>query len=137
MSKQMRQSDLKVVVEQNRYNGTWEIGWRSAEDGDFTPCFCGYPTKEAAEAEIPGFDARLKAETEAFAAEKDAEEREQNERWPNLGYVRAKIQKLRDSGASFDANSKLDELLAMDLHEHIDWPLPSWKAIRSRRVYGR
>jgi hypothetical protein len=135
----VRQSNLKVVVEHNQYNGTWDVGWRSA-DGDFTPCFCGYPTRQAAEAEIPGFDARLEAESEAFRAEKEAEEREQNERFPNLGYVRAKIKKLRDNpktwAASFDADDKLDELLAMDLHEHINWPLPSWKAIRSRRVYG-
>jgi hypothetical protein len=50
---------------------------------------------------------------------------------------------MRDSGkaeewaASFDANDKLTQLLDMDLHEHISWPLPSWKAIKSGRVYGQ
>jgi hypothetical protein len=36
-----------------------------------------------------------------------------------------------------DADNKLSYLLDLDLAEHITWPLPSWKAIKSRRVYGR
>jgi hypothetical protein len=38
---------------------------------------------------------------------------------------------------SAEASDKLNTLLVMDLHEHITWPLPSWKAIMSGRVYGR
>jgi hypothetical protein len=61
-------------------------------------------------------------EMEAILQQRDAEEREQNERWPNLGHVRAKIKKRRDSGKaqdwakSFDANNKLDQLLSTDEH---------------------
>jgi hypothetical protein len=131
-----------IVVEQNPYNDTWEVGWKSEEYG-FTLGCCGFATKEEAEAEISGFDERMQREFQGYMDEKDAEEREQNERWPNLGFVRAKIKKLRDSGKpadwakSFDASQKLDALLDLDLHEHITWPLPSWKAIESGRVYGR
>jgi hypothetical protein len=132
----------EVVAEQNPYNGTWEVGWRS-EDGEFTPHFCGYPTKEAAAAEIPNFDERLKAEMQVFMAEMEAGRREEVEQHINIAHVRAQIKKLYDSrtakgfAAAFDADSKLDWLLNMDLHEHISWPLPSWKAIQSGRVYGR
>ena len=125
-----------IVVEQNPYSGTWDVGWKS-EDGEFTPNFCGYATREEAEAEIPGFDERVQRDFDAFAREKDAEEREQNERWPNIGHVRARIKKMKDPLKALDAGWKLDALLDMGLHERIDWPLPSWKAIESRRVYGR
>ena len=131
----------KVDAERNRYNNTWDVGWRHA-DGEFTPYLCGYRTKKAAAAEIPGFNQRVESDLKALMEEKDVEEHEQAERFPNLGYVRAKIKELRDSGtaedwaASFDASGKLEQLLDMDLHEHIGWPLPSWKAIKSRRVYG-
>ena len=130
-----------VVVEQNSNNGTWDVGWQTP-DG-FVPQYCGYATKKEAEAEIPGFDERLEREFSAFMAGKDAEEREQNEVYPNLGYVRTRIKKLIDRGrpqdlaAAFDAGQKLDWLLDMDLHQHITWPLPSWPQIRSGRVYGR
>ena len=79
----------------------------------------------------------------AYLAEEEAAEREQNLEFPNLGYVRDQIKKLNDSSnvedwaASFNAQNKLDALLDMDLAEHISWPLPSWKAIKSGRVYGR
>jgi hypothetical protein len=132
----------KIVAEQNPHSGNWEVGWKS-DDGEFTPYLCDCRTREEAEAEIPGFDERVRRDGEALQRELEADEREQDERWPNLGYVRAKIRGLRDSGKaedwarSFDANCKLDELLSMDLHEHIAWPLPSWKAIKSGRVYGR
>ncbi|MGO4506027.1 hypothetical protein AB4Z51_03335 [Bradyrhizobium sp. 2TAF36] len=125
-----------IAVEQNPYSGTWDVGWKW-DDGEFTPQFCGYATREEAEAEIPGFDERVQREYDEWAREKDAEEREQNERWPNIGYVRARIKKMKDPNKAFDAGWKLDALLDMDLHEHIDWPLPSWTAIKSRRVYGR
>jgi hypothetical protein len=131
-----------IAVERNPYNGTWEVGWKDQNDGEFTPYLCGLETREEAEAEIPGFDERVRREFDAYVREQEAIEAEQNARWPNLGHVRARIKKLRDSGdakkwaASLDASSKLDALLDMGLHEFIEWPLPSWKAIKSRRVYG-
>ena len=91
-----------IAVEQNPYNGTWDVGWKS-HDGEFTPGFCGYATREEAEAEIPGFDERMQKDLDAYAREKDDEEQEQNERWPNIGYVRARIKKIRDPFKSFDA----------------------------------
>jgi hypothetical protein len=141
--KETEMTESKVVVERNPYNDTWEVGWAAHDEFDFTPYLCGYATREEAEAEIPGFDDRLKSDMQAFMQEKDANEREQNERFPNIGYVRAKIKKLRDRGnsidfvKSFDSSRKLDYLLDLDLAEHITWPLPSWKAIKSGRVYGR
>lgn len=135
-------SNMKVVVDQNPYNGSWEVGWRSA-DGTFTPQYCGYATRQKAEAQLFGFDERLKTEMQAFMAEMEANAHAEAEQFPNLGRTRAKISDLYDSktgkgfAESFDASNKLAELLAMDLHEHIDWPLPSWKAIKSGRVYGR
>jgi hypothetical protein len=130
------------AVKQNPYNGNWEIGWES-DDGEFTPALCGYATKEGAEADAPNLDRIMDKQMRDWQAEHDAAEREENERYPNLAYVRAKINKLRDSGnaadwaKSFDARSKLDALLERYLHEHISWPLPSWAAIESGRVYGR
>jgi hypothetical protein len=126
----------KIVVEKNPYNGTWEVGWKS-KDGVFTPEFCGDRTKKEAKAEIPGFDGRVKRNLETYMQEKDAEEREQNEQWSNLGYVRDQIKKIKDPFKSLDATWKLKALLDMDLHEHIEWPLPSWKAIESGCVYHR
>ena len=129
--------DTKIAVEQNPYNGKWDVGWRW-DDGEFTPYLCGYRTKAEAEAEIPGFDKRVEKEAQDFASEQDAEEREQNERYPNLGYVREQIKKLWErsrAGAAWDAQNKLYHLLDMDLAEHIRWPLPSWKAIKSGRPY--
>jgi hypothetical protein len=135
----------KIVVEENPYNNTWEVGWKS-DDGEFAPYLCGYATREEAEAEIPGFDDRVKRDLEELEREQIAAEREEAERWPNLGRVRAKVRKLRDSGKaedwakSFDANQKLDELLSRGLHEYIEWPLPSWKKIKSGHIgfgYGR
>jgi hypothetical protein len=72
----------------------------------------------------------------------DAKERWENKNYPNVPRVRAKIQKLRESKreedwtAAFNATMRLDKLLEMELHEHIKWPLPSWRRIRSRREYG-
>ncbi len=107
----------------------WDVGWQDDEVG-FIPQFYGYQTREEAEAEIPGFYERLERKREA-------EEREENERFPNLGYVRAKIKELHGSDLTkfFDAQDKLDALLDMNLYERITWPLPSWKAIKSRRGY--
>jgi hypothetical protein len=137
--KQMNESEPKIVVEQNPYNGAWDVGWDYDEVG-FTPCFCGYATKEEAEAQIPGFDERVERELQAYMDEQDVLELEQNKRFPNLGYVRQQINKLAERGKNdqaFDALQKLDWLLDLDLAEHISWPLPSWKAIKSGRVYGR
>ena len=141
-------SKMKIAVEQNPYNGTWDVGWKWADDdefmpGEFTPHFCGYKTRKLAEAEIPGFDERVKKETDEMlqkTAAEEAEEAEQNEEFPNLAYVRAEIAKLGKRGkqdAAFEALRKLDWLLDLDLAEHITWPLPSWAAIKSGRVYGR
>jgi hypothetical protein len=132
----MTASDSKITVERNPYDGTWSVGWKW-DDGEFTPQFCGYRTRKEAEAEIPGFDKRVERELKTYSDEKDADEREQNERWPNLGYIRGRIKKIRDPKKALDAMWKLDALLNMDLHEHITWPLPSWKTIESGRVYGR
>ncbi len=52
-----------IAVDQNPYDGTWDVGWKWA-DGSFTEHFCGFKTKEEAEAEIPGFDARVERELE-------------------------------------------------------------------------
>ena len=123
----------KIVVQQNPYNGTWDVGWLG-EDGEFTPGFCGYASKEEAEAEIPGFDEKLKAQYESYAKEQDEIEREQNERWPNIAYVRQKIRAMRNPLKALDAHDKLSAMLNMDLHERIGWPLPSWKAIERRDV---
>jgi hypothetical protein len=137
----MAKSKAEIVAQQNQYTGEWDVGWQDA-DG-FTAAFCGYRTKQEAEAVIPDFNRRLDQQFADWKQQKDAEEREQNERWPNLGYVRAQIKKMaargtaKDKGAAFDAALKLNHLLDMDLHEHISWPLPSWKAINSNRVYGR
>jgi hypothetical protein len=131
-------STTTITVEQNPFNGTWEVGWKF-EDGEFTPYLCGLETREEAEAEIPGFDERVKREMDELGREHEAKVAEQNARWPNLGHVRAKIKNLVDSGDVnkwLDASSKFDALLEMGLHEFIEWPLPSWKAIKSRRVYG-
>jgi hypothetical protein len=56
--------------------------------------------------------------------------------FPNLVYVRNQINKIKDWRKADDASDKLIELLLMALHEHITWPLPSWKAIKSGRAYG-
>jgi hypothetical protein len=135
----MNESESKIVVEQNPYNGTWDVGWECDEVG-FTPHFCGYATKKEAEAQIPGFDERVERALQTYTDEQDVLEREQNKRFPNLGYVRQQINKLAERGKNdqaFDALQKLDWLLDLDLAEHISWPLPSWKAIKSGRVYGR
>jgi hypothetical protein len=123
----------KITAEQNLYTGRWEIGWKW-DDGEFTSHFDDYATREEAEAAIPGFWERLDKEAETMRQKIEAEERDQNERWPNLAYVRARIQKLADSGdaaGAFEARQKLGVLLDRDLHELIRWPLPSWTAIRS------
>jgi hypothetical protein len=126
----------EVGIEQNPHNGTWEVGWRDAEHG-FTPYLCGIATRKAAEAELLGFDARVEADGHALAAEMEADMREEAERFPNLGYVRAQIRKLKNVGAVLDASARLNELLDMDLHEHITWPLPSlesdpkWPRVRA------
>jgi hypothetical protein len=128
-----------VIAEQNPHSGEWEVGWKS-DDGEFTPRFCGYSTKEEAEAEIPGFHERLDKEEAEWMRKNEENERREAERWPNLGHVRAEIKKLANRGKAdkaFDAFQKLNWLLELDLAEHIDWPLPSWKAIKSGRVYGR
>jgi hypothetical protein len=124
----------KIVVQQNPYNGTWEVGWLDDEDGIFTPAFCGYASKEEAEAEIPGFNAKIDKQMENYMREQEEEERYQNEQWPNIAYVRQKIRAMRNPLKALDANDKLLALLAMDKHEHISWPLPSWKAIERRDV---
>jgi hypothetical protein len=123
----------KIVAQHNPYNGTWEVGWLH-EDGVFTPGFCGYASKEEAEAEIPSFDAKMDKQLEDWMREQDEIEREQDKEWPNIAYVRQKIRAMRDPLKAIDANDKLLALLAMDLHEHIGWPLPSWKAIERRDV---
>jgi hypothetical protein len=123
----------KIGVEQNPHNGTWDVGWKE-DDGDFTPEFCGYATKEEAEAQIPGFDARLENEMQEYQAERDAVERQQNQLWPNIAFVRDRIKRMKNLRAAIDAQGKLDALLDMEKHEHIGWPLPSWKAIKSGRV---
>jgi hypothetical protein len=83
----------EIIAELNPHNGTGDIGWRY-EDGSFTGGECGFRTKQEAEAAIPGFEARQDASLEAYMKEKAEEEREQNERWPNIGCVRAKIQEI-------------------------------------------
>lgn len=128
-------SESKIVVEQNEYNGKWDVGWESEEG--FAPMFCGYATREEAEAQVPGFDERVKKEFDEWNAERDAIERWQNERFPNLAYVRSKIEKIKDPFRAIDARQKLNWLLDLDLAERIEWPLPSWRAIKSGRVYGR
>jgi hypothetical protein len=131
-----RMGKSKIAVERNPHNDTWDIGWLW-NDGDFTPHYCGYPTRKAAEAQIPDFDERVEREQRNYEAEKEAAEREQNEQWPNIGHVRQQIKKLHERGEhdqAFDARWKLDELLDMERHEHISWPLPSWKALKSRTL---
>jgi hypothetical protein len=128
-------SKSTVAVSLNPHNSTWEVGWQW-DDGEFTPYLCGFATKEGAEAEIPGFDQRVESDLEAYGRLRDQIEREQNEMFPNLAHVRAKIKKINDPLKSLDAQNKLDRLLAMDLHEQVTWPLPSWHTIESGRVYG-
>jgi hypothetical protein len=128
--------DTKIVVEKN--GNTFAVGWKD-EDG-FTPCFTGYASREDAEAIIPQFDEMLTREHEAYRRQAEEERRYEAEQWPNIAYVRERIRKLTGKGdliAAFDASDKLDELLNLDMHEHISWPLPGWKAIKSGRVYSR
>jgi hypothetical protein len=127
---------LTIAVERNPYNNTWDVGWRSA-DGEFTPHFCGYKTKTEAEAMVPDFDRLVEQDLNNFMKQTEAEEREQNKRWPNLRYARARIKKLKDLRKALDAQWKLDALLSMELHAHISWPLPSWKTINSGRAYRK
>jgi hypothetical protein len=84
-----REQRAKIVVQQNPYNGTWDVGWLH-EDGVFTQGFCGYATKEEAEAEIPGFNEKIDKQFESYRREQEEEERYQNEQWPNIAYVRKK-----------------------------------------------
>ncbi len=63
--------------------------------------------------------------------------RRQNEEYPNLAHVRDRIDKIKDPNRALDVMHKLNWLLQLDLAEHITWPLPSWRAIKSGRVYGR
>jgi hypothetical protein len=126
----------KVAAERNPYNGKWELGWKW-ENGDFTPEEGDYHTRKEAEAAIPGFEERTESRFKAWQQERDAEIAEENERFPNLAYVRERIGKMRDPFDAMDAHDRLRELLNRDLHERITWPLPSWKVIRSGRVYGR
>jgi hypothetical protein len=128
-------SKSTVAVSLNPHNSTWEVGWQW-DNGEFTPYLCGFPTKEEAEAQIPGFDQHVDSDLEAYEQQRHAIEREQNEMFPNLAHVRAKIKKIKDPLKAFDAQERLHRLLNMDLHEHISWPLPSWHAIESHRVYG-
>ena len=123
----------KIVVQLNPHNDTWDVGWEF-DDAEFCPYLCGYATKQEAEAEIPDFDERVKKDQQVFNAEVEAKEQWENQRFPNLAYVRAKIKKIKDPARYFDAADKLDWLLNYDLHEHITWPLPSWQAIKSRRL---
>jgi hypothetical protein len=126
----------KIVAEQNPFNNTWDVGWKS-DDGVFAPEFCGYATREQAEAEIPGFDERVRRNFEEYRREQEAFEREQNEQWPNIGRVRSQIKKLAARGrlnAAFDASDKLDWLLNCEKHQYVDWPLPSWKKIKAGHV---
>ncbi|HEY2534496.1 MAG TPA: hypothetical protein VGJ20_42395 [Xanthobacteraceae bacterium] len=54
------------------------------------PCDCGFASKAEAEAKI---------EREKIASNQQAvEQRSQNAQFPNLGYVRARIKKLKNSG---------------------------------------
>jgi hypothetical protein len=80
---------------------------------------------------------RDRKQTSRLTARNKELEQEQGEQFPNLAYIRGQIAKIRDPWKAMDADDKLRWLLDMDLHEHIDWPLPSWKAIKSGRVYGR
>jgi hypothetical protein len=124
---------MKVVVELNPYNNTWEVGWLDEETG-FTPYYCGYATKEEAEAQVPGFSERFERDMREYSAKRDAEEREENEQWPNIGYVRQQIKKLYERGKleqGCDAQEKLDSMMDQDSWERISWPLPSWKIIEN------
>jgi hypothetical protein len=56
----------------------------------------------------------------------------ENQHFPNIAYVRSKIANMRDPDKKFDALQKLSQMMNQDGHEHIQWPLPSWKAIRNR-----
>jgi hypothetical protein len=129
-------NDEPIVVKFNPNNDTWDVGWLDPEVG-FVPHFCGYATKKEAEAQIPGFDVCVEREFKEYQAKVAAKERRQNAEFPNLANVRSMIKKIKDPERHFDALQKLDWLLDLDLTEHIRWPLPSWKAIKSGRVYGR
>jgi hypothetical protein len=79
-----------------------------------------------------------KEQEQALKMQREAEEREQNAEFPNLGDVRSEIWKLhgdgknpRNVGLAGDAKRKVKRLLSMGLHERITWPLPSWKEIEN------
>jgi hypothetical protein len=129
-------SKAKVVIRQ--YHGGYEIGFEY-DDGMFIAMF-NRKTKKEAKAAVANFDALMERDFNARIEAEEAEENEENERFPNLAHVRAKIKELRDSGKpdeAFDALQKLRELKNLDIHERIEWPLPSWQDIESGRVYGR
>jgi hypothetical protein len=127
-------ANLKVV-QLNPYNNTYDVGWEDNESG-FTPYFCGFATKAEADAVLADFDARMQREQEEYSRAHDEAVRQQNRRFPKLAHVRSKISGIKDPLRALDAQFKLDWLLELDIAEHITWPLPSWKAIKSGRVYG-
>ena len=64
--------ETKIAIERNPYNGTWDLGWKCADDheftpGEFTPMFCGYATKAEAKADIAGFDERVEKDLKDYA----------------------------------------------------------------------
>jgi hypothetical protein len=125
-----------LVVEQDA-DDTWAAGIKWCEESGFQAYETGFATREAAEARLPAIDEQVERELAADFAEYEAREAEENKQFPNIGYIRARIAKIKDLAKRLDADDKLSRLLDMDLHEHIQWPLPSWKAIESGRVYGR
>jgi hypothetical protein len=108
------------------YDGAWAIRW-IGDDGEFTAATGdAYDTKEEAEAAIPEW---IKSH-EHNMAEMEAEELVLYKEFPNLAYVDARINKIKDPSQRLDAALKLSWLRDIDLTEHISWPLPSWKIIK-------
>lgn len=140
MTKQQttKQADApEYIVEENTYNGTWDICMPAdKESGEASPIRCGFANKEAADAALCTMDAYWDEQM----AEVEAEEAAENEMFPNIAYVRSKIAAMKADTpkrlwARMDAADKLDWLMQRDKHQHIRWPLPSWKKIKSGRVY--
>ena len=137
-----QKEDFKITVEENTNNGTWDVAGNGMTAISRRSSAASKPRRKPRR-KIPGFHERVDQEFEKYSREADAKEAEENERYPNLAHVRNKIKKLRDNktpadmAKAWDASDKLERLLDMDLAPHITWPLPSWPAIKSGRVYNR